>query len=348
MRFNLVMNYRRKILIKTKRFKPPRLSKNEKKAIKEYYRKKGYKNIKTQWHQYFSGFNKHFSVKYIPEDIFHPIIAPILNNHLQWPALLDKNLLYRLFNDVKQPSCIISNINGFYYNQKELISLSEAVELCSTNNFLVIKPSIESGGGNGVIGFSVNKGRTSYKSLSIKELFLTYSKDFIVQEVVKQHPDMKKLNPSSLNTIRVLSYLKNDSVYLLSSIVRIGKLNSFTDNSSSGGISCGINPDGSLKQYGFNQAGEQRFESDSGIRLATFKVPEYKKVKELVKKVHIQVPYFKLIAWDIAIDYEEAPVLIEYNTYKMGISSLQLANGPLFGEFTDELLEIGENYKPLT
>jgi len=344
-RFNLIKFYRRKIRIKIKKHRPSKLNNTQKKQIKAYYANRGYRNIKTYWHQYYGGFNNNFSVKYVPEDIFHPFIADALNEKKQWPALLDKNLLNTLFKDIKQPINVVNNINGFYYSKGNLISKKEAIKNCLNYNSLVIKPSIESGGGKGVLVFSIKGELTDYNDMSLESLFNLYSKDFIIQEIVNQHSELKKLNPTSLNTIRILSYMKEEEVIVLSSIIRIGKINSFTDNSSSGGISCGINNDGSLKDCGYIQSGKQKFVTDSGVILKEVLIPKFDLSIKLVKKIHYKIPYFKLVAWDIAIDDSAKPLLIEYNTYRMGISSLQLANGPLFGDFTDELLEIGRRYK---
>lgn len=344
-RFNLIKSYRRKIRIKIKKHKPPKLNYTQKRQIREYYAKRGYKNIKTYWHQYYGGFSNNFSVKYIPEDIYHPIIADALNEKKQWPALLDKNLLYSLFSEFKQPITIINNINGHYYFNGNLISKKDAIKYCLNYKFIVIKPSIESGGGKGVIGLSLINGLTDFDNMPLDGLFDLYSKNFIIQEKVCQHPELKKLNPTSLNTLRILSYLKEEQVHVLSSIIRIGKTGSFTDNNSSGGISCGIHNDGSLKDCGYVQSGKQRFITDSGIQLKGVIIPKFDEAMNMVKKMHCKIPYFKLVAWDITIDEFSEPLLIEYNTYRMGISSLQLANGPLFGDFTDEFLEIGKNHK---
>jgi len=53
------------------------------------------------------------------------------------------------------------------------------------------------------------------------------------------------------------------------------------------------------------------------------------------------ITYFRLVSSDIGIDINGAPVLIKYNTYHQGISVHQLANGSLFGDFTEEILSHG-------
>jgi hypothetical protein len=59
----------------------------------------------------------------------------------------------------------------------------------------------------------------------------------------------------------------------------------------------------------------------------------------MVKSMHHVVPHFRIISWDIGLNKENQPILIEYNTIGQGVD-LQIANGPLFGEFTDEILAL--------
>jgi hypothetical protein len=68
-------------------------------------------------------------------------------------------------------------------------------------------------------------------------------------------------------------------------------------------------------------------------------VPGYNSAVEIVKKAHLKLGQFRFVSWDIAIDPNETPILIEYNLFYQGINLQQLSNGPLFGEMTDEVLE---------
>ncbi|MBN4085111.1 hypothetical protein JYT89_02080, partial [Flavobacteriaceae bacterium AH-315-B10] len=343
---NLTMLVRKDIKSIIKKHNPKELSLIQKKTIKTYFKERGYKNIKTYWHQFYIANNGYFSEKYISEDIFHPIISNAVNQKKQWPTLLDKNLLETLFFGSKQPESIIKNINGFYYINSNQVNKFEAIDECSkyTDKF-VIKPSIESGGGREIISFSIENGITTFKGMHIEDLLNMYKKDFIIQKVVSQHPKLKKLNSSSLNTLRIMTYLKEKEVHILSAIIRIGKSGMFTDNSSLGGIVCGINKDGNLKEYGYFSSGKRIKTTESNVNLIDCFIPSYSKALEMVKDMHFKIPYFRIVSWDIGIDDENDPVLIEYNTYRQGIGIHQLTNGPLFGKFTEELLEIGRNYK---
>ena len=129
-RFNLAMGYRRWIKTQIKLYQPSKLNASQKKDIKKFYKSYGYRNVKTHWHRFLSASTGIFSVEYVPEDIFHPLIATAVNNMVQWPVLLDKNLSEDFFADVKQPKTILKNINGFYYANKENMSPSRAIKKC--------------------------------------------------------------------------------------------------------------------------------------------------------------------------------------------------------------------------
>ena len=62
-----------------------------------------------------------------------------------------------------------------------------------------------------------------------------------------------------------------------------------------------------------------------------------------MKTLHHQAPFFKLISWDIGIDKDDEPVLIEYNCHGQSID-FQAVNGPLFGEYTEEVLQSAANF----
>ena len=76
--------------------------------------------------------------------------------------------------------------------------------------------------------------------------------------------------------------------------------------------------------------------------LAGQSFPNYDAVVKMVNEMHLKIPYFKIVSWDIGLNKNDKPIFIEYNTYNQGID-IQIANGPLFGDFADEILAIGLN-----
>ena len=112
------------------------------------------------------------------------------------------------------------------------------------------------------------------------------------------------------------------------------------DNVTAGGISCGINNDGTLKKYATAYYTGEKFERHpQGFIFDGYKVPSYDKAVKLIMEAAPLIPHFRLVSWDIAIDKEGEPVLIEANMRKGGINLNQFNNGPLFGELTEKILD---------
>jgi hypothetical protein len=60
---------------------------------------------------------------------------------------------------------------------------------------------------------------------------------------------------------------------------------------------------------------------------------------ETFKVAHMRMAHSKLVSWDIAVGRDGQPILVEANLYCGGLKALQLNNGPLFGDLTDQVLE---------
>lgn len=91
------------------------------------------------------------------------------------------------------------------------------MEICGTEEHLIIKPSVLSGSGKDVTFFDKDAEK------DIGAIFDKLSSNFVVQRLVKQHPDLSKINKESLNTIRVVSFHFNGEVHILSTILKNGR-----------------------------------------------------------------------------------------------------------------------------
>ena len=147
------------------------LTKSQKKEIKKYYASFGFKNICTDWHRLNTHLNGKFYKEYLPADFFYNVIEPNLNMREMFPALTDKNLLNIIFKGVKQPETVIKNINGLFTDNERnrVFEFHEVLEKCMQYSKLIIKPSIDSGGGRNIIVFKIKGNQTDYKNLTIEE-----------------------------------------------------------------------------------------------------------------------------------------------------------------------------------
>ena len=299
--------------------------------------------IKHEWYELYIAKLGKFNPEYIGSDLHYYYTEWLKIDYDYLRAFLDKNYIDLILKGVKQPKVIVRKIRGYYLDHDfNKITLDDAINIIYDirEKGAVIKISRESSGGKGLTFIGKDTSREYIKD------HLTSGSDFAVQEVIRQHPDMAAMNQSSINTVRILSIMVDGQSIPMSAVVRIGKEGSRVDNFSSGGMSCGINPDGSLKEVGFNSKGEKSTVHSNGFIFKNGKVPNFEKIVDLTKRLHYYVPMFGVVSWDIAIDETGEPVLIEYNVSQGQIDLHQYSNGPVYGKYRERIAEqILEYYK---
>ena len=312
-----------------------KLSKRQKKEVQDFYVNMIGKKVPLYCHEYFFSRTGVFTKEYVPNNFYHCDLIPRANVDSMM-GLCDKNLSDILFCGENVARAIIKNINGYYYKEGIPISEEDAVLMCQNLEDVIIKPSRESKG-HGVQLLRVEEGVSNLQGKTIRQVFKDYGKDFLIQERVKQHKDMAALNPSSVNTIRVLSYRSGMEVLIIYSVVRIGRKDKVIDNQCAGGISTTISKDGCLGKVAFGGYSEDDIVStDSGVVLEGYRLPSYDKAIEMVKRLHMKLPYFNLVGWDVAIQENGEPVLIEFNT-NPGLSQSAFKSG--MGEYTERVIK---------
>lgn len=312
------------------------LTEAQKNEIVDFYKYLTGKTISTLDHEYFYSRTGIYAKDYIPMGFFLLDLIGRINRMDLYKAYSDKNLDDVLLPGVNHPHYYLKNINGYYYFEGEAVSKEEAISRCGNLKEVIVKPSLDMQG-HGVRKVSFENGVSDFDGHTVGEVFDLYKKDFLIQSAVKQHEGMNRLNPTSVNTIRIATYRSGMEVLLVYAVVRIGRKGQVIDNQSAGGLSVKVCPDGTLGKYAFGKSGDDRIEqTDTGVVLDGYPIPSYEKAVETVKKLHYSLPLFDLVGWDISIDEAGEPVLIEWNG-KPGPS--QTACGTGYGELTERIIK---------
>lgn len=199
-------------------------------------------------------------------------------------------------------------------------------EFLKDQEFIFAKPN------RGTCGDGIEKLRTAdYTPASM----LQYVKDKnlpVLEHALPQHPDMARLHPESVNTMRIVTDLVDDKVYIAYIVMKIGRGDGFCDNSGQGGVIVRVDPDtGKI----ISDATDDYFNlydrhPDTGIVFKGYQLPMYKEAIEFAKEAARVIPQTRHVGWDIAIT-PDGPALIEGNDYP-GTDLCQLA--PHFPEKT--------------
>src|SRR5690606_15808873 len=141
---------------------------------------------------------------------------------------------------------------------------------------------------------------------------------YIHENVIVQHPEINKIYPKSINTLRIMTYIDTQgNFHFLETCMRFGLGGGYVDNVSSGGFEVRTNMSlGTLYDKGHQtlEFGGQVFfqkHPDTGYPFFDFKIPFYKEAHDLCLKLAHQLPN-RLTGWDIAIT-PDGPVIVEAN-----------------------------------
>lgn len=309
------------------------LSKEQKQEIKNIWGKWG-KDYST--HQLIYSITGKFNPLICPESAFGTVFEFDLNNQNYTFAWSDKNYFNKFFPEVKFPHSLVHNISGTFYDDNyKILDESQVLTILLAHEYICVKPSLDSGSGIGVRKIKVDE--------KIKSILDEYKQDFVIQEIMEQYEPIKKLNPSSVNVLRTITLFLNGKPQLVTSTLRCGAIGAFNDNSISkdgkGMFVIGVTPDGILKDTGYYSCGLSLSVAPNGQPFAGIQLPNYARVKALVENIHSQMPFFGFVGFDVAFGVDGEPVIMEYNVKAPGVFYYQLANGPLFGDYTEDIIK---------
>lgn len=271
---------------------------------------------------------------YIPDGYYYAIVDKCLTNSLDARVLDDKNLYDLYFSDVNQPATIARKIKGVYMDRNYgIITDNEAIERCVANGAVIIKPSIDALGGRGIVFW--REGRNTKEELRDA---LANAENVVVQDLIKQHKFLAGFTNSCVNTMRIITLLWDDEVTITSAVLIMGGPTAKTNHLHGGGIVCGILLDGKLRHTAFDGKLNEYKAHPNGQVFSEVTIPNYDKCIALVKRLAPRLSGIaKLLNWDITLDENGEPLLIEVNITWGG--SVQIAGGPALGEKTVEVLD---------
>ncbi len=173
------------------------------------------------------------------------------------------------------------------------------------------------------------------------------SSEYVFQERVNQHPELNRLNPSSLNTIRFDTFIdRTGHIGIMSGFLKMSTNNLVVDNNMLGGCGVGINLEtGRLKKNGYSKikmsgVGVLTEHPVTGVKFEDFIVPMIQEAQELVIKAAKLMPGLRMVGWDVGIA-KDGPVIIEGNS-DYGVNSNDLMYGgymanPVFRKVLNEM-----------
>lgn len=204
-----------------------------------------------------------------------------------------------------------------YYGRKVLLlenknQYEEFIDFCKNNSEFVIKSNY------GAMGKSVSK--VSVKSMRpLKTAFekLIEAEDvMVVEELIVPHRKIRKLNPDSVNTVRVVVYVENGIAKVQDCFMKVGRKGSFVDNGGSGGIFVHIDKDrGVFDSTGIDENGIRYIcHPEQKYKFTGYKLPLWDNALKLAEEVSAKVDSTCYIGWDLTLTKDSKWIIVEGNS----------------------------------
>lgn len=276
-----------------------------------------------------------FNPLFVSDDLYYPLIIRTLNPLEYIVSFSHKGFYDIIFPNANKPKTFLTRIRGIYYDEnRNVISQQQAQQIAQNSTPFIIKPTIDTSVGKNVYKISDCGG------VDIADLFNSVGLDFIVQQVIEQSPQTAALNANSLNTIRVSTLYLNGRFSICTAAIKMGRNNAVVDNLGAGGLILGITDDGSLRDFAYDSKYNKYYQNGDFVFKGK-RLEGMDKIKEFVEKLHISyLPHLAFVGWDIALDKNNEPILIEVNLKWPGVQFEQLSTAsPAFGDRTNEVID---------
>ena len=167
--------------------------------------------------------------------------------------------------------------------------------------------------GTGVMVVSIAEGKITHDGTSFtpQEFLNKISQtavSWLIQGYIIQHPWMASLNPSSVNTMRIVTFNTGARVVNSPAILCYGKEGCVTDNADSDGFCAEVSPEGIVGPYAFNFMSKYR----TDCPVVGQQVPFYTETVEFLKRLHSFIPELFTVGWDVTVT-PDGPLVIEGN-----------------------------------
>ena len=138
----------------------------------------------------------------------------------------------------------------------------------------------------------------------------------IIEEVIRQHPDVSRIYPHSINTYRIVTVLSGGESHVVYAVIRMGNNGKVIDNINAGGMSAPINITNGVIEYPAYDKNYVAYPAHpmTKTNLIGYQLPYWKEAVDMCLEAAHVVEQIGYVGWDIAIA-EDGPQLIEGNPF---------------------------------
>ena len=236
------------------------------------------------------------------------------------------NEIYKKYNDLSRVEYFDDKtiFNDLFkdYIKRDWIAVSDpkdkVLDFISRHEKFFAKPSDATG------GFGIELiNRTDYESNEALYDYLLGLEEsgkygsFELEEPVIQSPEISAIYPHSINTVRIVTLLKDKvEPHVICAYFRIGNKGNVVDNFHSDGMTTPVDVETGTVLFPALDKKKNLYESHpmTGHQIKGFTFSEWPEAIDMVKKAALVVPDVGYVGWDVAFS-DKGPLLIEGNPF---------------------------------
>ena len=130
---------------------------------------------------------------------------------------------------------------------------------------------------------------------------------FLAEQIIENCDDLKSINPTSLNTIRVVTCRDHDGkLHIMAIVMRIGGPDAVVDNYFGGGVAYHVNVEEGIVDYPGRNSKVEEFVRHPGSNalMIGFPIPRFKELLAWIREVADFRKDIRYAGWDVAITPE--------------------------------------------
>jgi len=198
-----------------------------------------------------------------------------------------------------------------------IASETEFVDFVGSHNPIMVKV-VDSMSGAGIEKYSEEEladAHALYRQL-------IDNRQFLVEAFIQQHPGMSALCPTSVNSLRMITFFDGTDVHVLEAVLRMGN-GADVDNYGRGGMYTVLDEKTGIAHYGAFDKFANTFTNhpQTGTPIVGFQIPLYDEVLSTLDTVARVIPQIPYVGWDVAIS-TTGPAIIEGN-YNTGVFQMK-------------------------
>ena len=281
-----------------------------------------------------------FDPRYMPSDVFYLDLLPRLSDLTLTDAWEDKSYYNKRFPGAPFPKLFFACVGGRLVDgDLTYTTWDDAYDSIRGQEAVFVKPSL--GSCQGLGAFKLDLLDVDCPEV-LKEHLAAPGDNYVVQGLIGQADLLASFNSSSVNIIRMNTLCLDGDAFLANATIRFGVAGRVTDMCYIDGVEtvrvAGLDDFGRLRGFYCDQDGKRRDLSELGISGDAL-VPGFEEAVDCCLGLHRQMHHFGIAAFDVAIDKNGKPVIVEVNLDGPGSVFYQYANGPFFGGRTADVIE---------